>query len=48
MAVPRADPSFSDIAAWPMTAPDNPAAWWMAGVLFVAGTAMYTAIGSCR
>ncbi|PKV94182.1 hypothetical protein ATK30_5055 [Amycolatopsis echigonensis] len=46
--VPSAASQVYDVVAWPMATADSAAAWWTAGLLFVAGTAAYTLAGARR
>ncbi|WP_409185001.1 hypothetical protein F9C11_12370 [Amycolatopsis sp. VS8301801F10] len=46
--VPRTAGQVHDIVAWPMAPADSAAAWWTAGLVFVAGTAAYTVAGARR
>ncbi|WP_406638531.1 hypothetical protein [Amycolatopsis sp. WGS_07] len=46
--VPKSAGQVYDIVAWPMAAADAEAAWWMAGLLFVVGTAAYAGAGARR
>lgn len=46
--VPRVAGQVYDVVAWPMATADSTAAWWTAGLLFVTGTAAYTAAGARR
>ncbi|MFD2466392.1 hypothetical protein [Amycolatopsis silviterrae] len=46
--VPKLADEVYDIVAWPMATADAEAAWWMAGLLFVVGTAAYAGAGARR
>ncbi|MFB9925101.1 hypothetical protein ACFORO_27065 [Amycolatopsis halotolerans] len=46
--VPKAVGQAYDVVAWPMATADSAQAWWVAGLLFVAGTAAYTMAGAHR
>ncbi|MGW4399402.1 hypothetical protein ACWEHA_29290 [Amycolatopsis nivea] len=46
--VPSAVGQVYDVVAWPMATAASAAAWWTAGLLFVAGTAAYTVAGARR
>ncbi|MGW7533980.1 hypothetical protein [Amycolatopsis sp. NPDC054798] len=46
--VPRMAGQVYGVVAWPMATADSAAAWWTAGLLFLAGTAAYTVAGARR
>ncbi|WP_116200145.1 hypothetical protein [Amycolatopsis circi] len=46
--VPEGVGKVYDVVAWPMATADAAAAWWTAGLLFVAGSAAYTVAGARR
>ncbi|WP_037357030.1 hypothetical protein [Amycolatopsis orientalis] len=48
VVIPTATDQVYDVVAWPVATADSTAAWWTAGLLFVAGTAAYTAAGGRR